>query len=73
MSKKSPLERAIEIVGSQKELAEQIGTTQQNISDKVRRGARVPAEWCASIERATEGVIKKATLRPDIFSKEAAE
>lgn len=77
---KSPLERAIEILGGQQAVASICGVTQQYVSD-VCRGARrkgiVPAEWCRPIEEATKAageIVRSSELRPDIFSNaDAAE
>lgn len=57
--------RAFEAVGSQAALARKLGIKPQVINNWTRRG--VPIERCASIERATDGKVKRSDLRPDIF------
>jgi DNA-binding transcriptional regulator YdaS (Cro superfamily) len=68
----SPLEKAIQICGSQSELARRIG-------GKVRTGHihywlrnRVPSERCVAIEQATEGRVTRHDLRPDVFGEAPA-
>ena len=63
----TPLQRAIEICGSQSELARRIG-------GKVKPGHihywlknSVSAEACVGIERATHGAVSRHDLRPDLF------
>lgn len=63
----TPLEKAIARCGSQSDLARKIG-------GKVRTGHiyywlrnKVPVEYCAAIEAATEGQVTRAMLRADIF------
>lgn len=61
----SALERAIERAGGLSALASAIGVTPQVVVNWRKRG--VPPERCAEIERATEGTVTRADLRPDIF------
>lgn len=63
----SALSKAIDVCGSQTELARRIG-------DPVRTGhiyywlrARIPAEYCEAIEKATAGAVTRHDLRPDVF------
>lgn len=68
-----PLERALEIVGSQCALANACGTAQQTVWHWLRKAnGRVPAEYCAAVERATNGRVTKEQLRPDVFPDTAA-
>lgn len=69
----SDLSKAIELCGSQTELARRIG-------GRVRTGhlyhwlrAKVPAEHCAAIEQATDGKVTRYDLRPDVFGHPPAE
>ncbi|WP_224767384.1 transcriptional regulator [Paracoccus yeei] len=63
----SPLiDRAIKIRGSQAKLAEAMGCSQQQVS-YLRRAKRVSAEMAKALEAATNGLIPKHILRPDIF------
>ena len=61
----STLAAAIAKAGSQSALAREIGVTQQAISERIRAGKPVPAEWCVAIERATG--IPRQQLRPDLY------
>lgn len=72
MNQSSPLARAIEILGSQAQLASAIGRKQQSVNEVVRRGKRVPAEWCLKIEQATDGVVTRHDLRPDLYPIEGS-
>lgn len=58
------LDKAIRIVGSQKALGEACGVWQTAVSQWRSRGS-VPAEYCASIERATKGAVMRWDLRPE--------
>lgn len=53
--------------GSQVALARALGLTPQAVSDVLRRGKRVPAEWCLKLERATGGALAAHDLRPDLY------
>lgn len=66
-----PLARAIAILGNQTKLAEAVGRKQQSVNEVVRRGSRVPAEWCPLIEKATGGKVTRHQLRPDLFGNMA--
>lgn len=72
MGAMSPLERAIDHAGGLSALARAIGknTLPQHIINWRNRG--VPPDRCVDIERATDGVITRAQLRPDIFGKATA-
>jgi DNA-binding transcriptional regulator YdaS (Cro superfamily) len=61
----SPLDRAITYVGSQKALADALGIRSPSISEWRQRG--VPAGRCVAIERATQGLVTRKELRPDLF------
>lgn len=73
MAKKA-LKRAIAIVGSQTLLADKIGTTQGQVWYWLERAKKPvpPAEYVRAIELATNGVIKRHELRPDLWSAEDA-
>lgn len=69
-----PLNRAVQIVGSQAALARMIGKSQGHIAVWKSRG-RVPAEVVIPIEIATAGKVTREELRPDLYppkSKRAA-
>lgn len=63
----SPLESAITICGSQAALASALQIKQQHVWNWLNRpGAKVPAEYCPAIERATAGKVRCEDLRPDV-------
>jgi DNA-binding transcriptional regulator YdaS (Cro superfamily) len=63
----SPLESAISICGSQAALASALQIKQQHVWNWLNRpGAKVPAEYCPAIERATAGKVRCEELRPDV-------
>lgn len=66
------LERAVEIAGSQRALAEKAGLSQQGISWLLTGGAKnISAEVAVKIEKATAGEITRHMLRPDLFGEAA--
>lgn len=71
----SHIRRAIDILGSQAELARACGQPPQAVTRWLKTEL-VPAKHCAAIERATAGQVTCRELRPDIFtttpSQEAA-
>ena len=64
----TPIERAIDICGTQEELARRISKTQQAVSFWKRRGT-IPAECVPAVEAATG--IPRQELRPDLFGSAA--
>lgn len=65
--------RAIEAVGgSQVVLAQKMGVSQQGISFLLTRAKGCSAEVAVKIDAATNGVVSKADLRPDLFGDNAA-
>jgi DNA-binding transcriptional regulator YdaS (Cro superfamily) len=60
------LRDAIEKMGSQEKLAEAVGRSQAAVSLALTRG-RVSAGMAFAIERATQGSVASAELRPDVF------
>ncbi|MBA2589368.1 MAG: helix-turn-helix domain-containing protein [Alphaproteobacteria bacterium] len=61
------LKTAIAQLGSQVAVARVAGVSPQAVSEIVRRGRRVPAEWCRAIEQATGGAVSPHDLRPDLY------
>jgi len=59
------LRRAAGKYKTQIAFAEAIGTSQQNVSNWLKKGKRVAAEWVLPIERATG--VPRHELRPDIY------
>jgi DNA-binding transcriptional regulator YdaS (Cro superfamily) len=61
------LKIAVDAAGGQAALAAAIGVKQQHVWNWLNReGARVPAEHCPAIERATQGAVRCEDLRPDV-------
>ncbi len=58
-----------EHLGSQAAAARCVGVTPQAVSEILRRGKRVPAEWCLRLEQATGGAVTAHDLRPDLYPK----
>jgi len=64
------LTRAVRLLGSQVKTGRAIGVSPQAVSEVMRRGRRVPAEWCLKLEKATAGAVTAHALRPDLYPKE---
>jgi len=62
----SAIERAVEIVGSQMQLAETLGVTKGQVNNWVHGREKVTLLRCAAIEEATQGRVRREELRPDI-------
>lgn len=60
------IDRAAEVLGSQKALAELCGVSKGAVSQWKDENRRVPAEYCPLIELATNGVVRCEELRPDV-------
>lgn len=70
----TPLQRALALPkfdNKQGRLAEAIGTSQQNISNWIARGAQLPAELVLKAEAETG--IPRHEWRPDIYPPEEYE
>lgn len=61
-----PIDRAVQIVGSQSALAASLGITKAAVWQWKEDGRKVPAEHCPSIERLTGGAVRCEDLRPDV-------
>lgn len=59
------INKAIETIGTQTALAKAINVVPQVVNNWIRRG-NVPANYCPSIERATNGAVTCEDLRPDV-------
>jgi DNA-binding transcriptional regulator YdaS (Cro superfamily) len=66
MDEQTPLQVAIDHMGSQQLLADALGIKSPSISEWRSRG-KVPVERCASIEALTDGRVTRQQLRPDVF------
>lgn len=60
------IDKAAEIVGSQRALADLLGVTKGAVNQWKDVDRKVPAEHCPLIERATAGVVRCEDLRPDV-------
>jgi len=66
----SALQKAIDLAGGQTALGRAIGRRQSTIRTWLTRdGCRVPAEAAVDIEKALEGQVTRAELRPDLFAE----
>ena len=67
-----PIDRAVEIMGSQVALARALNVSQARVWNWLNRGDTVPAEVCRGIEKATDGQVTVHDLRPDVFGESEA-
>jgi DNA-binding transcriptional regulator YdaS (Cro superfamily) len=67
------LAQAVAILGNQSKAAQAIGVSPQAVSEVMRRGRRMPAEWCLKIQQATQGAVTANALRPDLYPKETQD
>jgi DNA-binding transcriptional regulator YdaS (Cro superfamily) len=69
------LKRAIDSAGSQRKLAERMRAfgrdtaSQQLISYWLNNEAFIDAEWWPAIEAATDNLVTRRDLRPDVFTR----
>lgn len=71
--KATTLQRAVAaepFKGNQSKFADAIGTSQQNISNWLRDGRQLPAEYVLPAEKATG--IARHEWRPDIYPRDEA-
>lgn len=61
----NPIQKAIDTLGSQAQMAMALGVRQPTISEWVRGDRPIPVERCVQIEQATNGVVRRWDLRPD--------
>ena len=57
--------RAIELLGSQSDLARRIGCNRQNVLAWLR-SSTIPAQVALKIHEATDGVVSVQDMRPDL-------
>lgn len=62
---KDQLSKLLTWVGSRKRLADECGVTPQSVYYWVKRG-RISAQHATIVERKTDGLFKRADLRPDV-------
>ncbi|MEE9347023.1 MAG: aspartate carbamoyltransferase catalytic subunit [Robiginitomaculum sp.] len=68
---KAHLQRAIDIAGGQRALGDAIGKSQQYIWNLLNEAKHVKAEVALEIEDATDAMVTREQLRPDIFPDNA--
>lgn len=61
------------MIGSQIKTGKAIGVSGQAVSEVLRRGRRVPAEWCLKLQKATGGQVTANALRPDLYPSKTEE
>lgn len=66
----SAINKAIEIVGGRKALADALSVSYEAVRQWTDR--RVPAERVLDIERLTGGQVTRHELRPDLYPQESA-
>ena len=69
---KSPTDamaEAVKIAGSQSALGRVIGRNQSTIHSWASGRTKVSPQFCADIERATGGKVRRCDLRPDVFGR----
>lgn len=66
MSDAAPIERAIEIAGSEAKLGAMTGYSQVAINKAKHRG-KPTADMAVAIERALNGQVTRQQMRPDLF------
>lgn len=64
--------RAVKIAGTEHKLAAAIGISQPSVNHLCRHAKSIRAEVALAIEKATDGQVHRADLRPDLWSREAA-
>lgn len=70
MTPREAMSQAIDLFGSEKKLGRAIGVS-QNAIWRAKTVGRATAEMCVCIEAVTNGKIKRAALRPDLFGAKA--
>lgn len=61
----NPIQRAIDALGSQAQMALALGVKQPTISEWSRGDRPIPIERCVQIEQATKGAVTRQDLRPN--------
>lgn len=61
---------ALDYFGSQAKIARALGTTQATVSRRLAAGKPLSAEDAVALERASNGAVNRAELRPDLWSSD---
>lgn len=64
-----PIEKAAEIAGSEKALADWLGVTKAAVWQWKQAGRQTPIEHCPVIEQKTGGVVSRRDLRPSDWAR----
>jgi DNA-binding transcriptional regulator YdaS (Cro superfamily) len=70
---KTPIQAAVENIGSQGATAQAIGVTQPLVWQWCNGKRPVAAHHCVAIEQATGGEVTRYDLRPDVFGEAPAQ
>ncbi|MEY2342093.1 transcriptional regulator [Acidithiobacillus sp. IBUN Pt1247-S3] len=66
------LKKAIDHFGSQASLARELGVRPMAVTHWIKRG-NVPYKQAMAIERATNGIVTRSDLRPDIWPPQESQ
>lgn len=69
------LRQAERILKSLSGIARAVGRTPQAVSERMRKGGDIPAEWCIPLEAATAAAgekISRGQFRPDLWPEDFA-
>jgi DNA-binding transcriptional regulator YdaS (Cro superfamily) len=69
----SPIKKACDVLGGRVNLATALDVTPQAVYLWVTKPGKITAERCVGIERATDGVVTRYELRPDLFGPAPAK
>jgi DNA-binding transcriptional regulator YdaS (Cro superfamily) len=69
MDANSPLQRAVDKFGGRSALAARLGVSTEAVRQWLAGVSKVSADRAVQIETATECVVKREELRPDLFCK----
>jgi DNA-binding transcriptional regulator YdaS (Cro superfamily) len=67
IASKRAVGQAVEFAGSQSALGRLIGRTQSTVRSWAVGRTLISPEFCADIEAATRGAVRKEQLRPDVY------
>jgi DNA-binding transcriptional regulator YdaS (Cro superfamily) len=69
----TPIQRAVQTIGSNAGLATAIGVSPAMVSQWVNGVRPIAARHCLPIERATGAAVSRYELRPDVFGEAPEE
>ena len=61
------IKKAIELLGTQQQLAEELNVKQQAVSLWLKEKQKASVMNAIKIEQATYGLVTRAEIRPDVF------